>query len=87
MLASGAENRKALCQAPMPWPKRTFTKTKSHLVVEGTPPTLVVDGAPPTLEASSSGSGLQLLKSLGFDFKHATPFMHFISYFLTVQHV
>lgn len=81
MPASGAANRKALCQAPTAQPKRTFTKTKSRLAVEGAP------RAPPNPEASSSGSGLQLLKSLGFDFKHATPLMLFISYFLTVQHV
>jgi hypothetical protein len=58
-----------------------FTKTKSHLAVEGAARAL------PTPEASSSDNGLQLLKSLGFDFKQATPFMLFISYFLTVQHV
>jgi hypothetical protein len=50
-----------------------FTKTKSRLAVEGAAP------APPTPEASSSGSGLQVLKSLGFDFMHATHFMPFIS--------
>ena len=79
MPASGAANRKAVCQAPTPRPKRMFTKTKSRLAVEGAAP------APPTAEASSSGSGLQLLKSLGFGFKHATPFMLFISYFSTVN--
>jgi hypothetical protein len=79
MPTSGAANRKALCQAPTPRQKRTFTK--SRLAVEG------ALRAPPTPEASSSGSGLQLLKSLGFDFKHAIPFMLFISYFSTVQHV
>ena len=48
------------------------TKTKSHLAVEGAP------SAPTTPEASSSDGGAHLLKSLGFDFNHATPFMYFI---------
>jgi hypothetical protein len=45
---------------------------KSHLAIEGAP------SAPTTPEASSSGGSARQLKSLGFDFKHATPFMYFI---------
>ena len=81
MPASGAANRKALCQAQTTQPKRTFTKTKSRLAVEGARRAL------PNPEASSSGSGLHMMKSLGFDFKHATPLMFLFHIFLTVQHV
>ena len=49
MPASGAANRKALCQAQTTQPKRTFTKTKSRLAVEGAP------SAPSTPEATASG--------------------------------
>jgi hypothetical protein len=46
--------------------------TKSRLAVEGALSALT------TPEASSSGGGTHLLKSLGFEFKHATPFLYFI---------
>jgi hypothetical protein len=47
--------------------KRTATKTKSRLAIEGAP-------APTTPEASSSG-GARLLQSLGFDFEHTILFI------------
>ena len=69
---SSGSKAKARWQISQPRVKRMATKTKSHLAVEGAP------FAPTTPEASSSGGGAHLLKSLGFDFKHATPFMYFI---------
>lgn len=74
--ASSGRKAKAFCQPQKSRVKRMVTKTsRSRLAVEGAPSALT------TPEASSSGGGLQLLQSLGFDFKHATPFKLFISYF------
>ena len=70
-VSSGSKS-KAHWQMPQPGVKRMATATKSHLAVEGAP------SAPTTPEASSSGGGTHLLKSLGFDFKHATPFLYSI---------
>ena len=70
-VSSGSKG-KARWQISQPRVKRMATKTKSHLTVKG------ASSAPTTPEASSSGGGAHLLKSLGFDFKHATPFMYFI---------
>ena len=63
---------KSRLQMPQPRVKRMATTTKSRLAVEGAP------SAPITPEASSSGGGAHLIKSLGFDFKHATLFLYFI---------
>jgi hypothetical protein len=58
---------------PQPCVKRmAITMKKSRLAVEGAPSALT------TPEASSSGGGAHLLKSIGFDFKHATSFLYFI---------
>lgn len=69
---SSGTKSKARWQIPLPRPKRLATTTKSRLAVEGPP-------APTTPEASSYGGGTQLIKSLGFDFKHATPFLCYIA--------
>jgi hypothetical protein len=66
-VSSGSKS-KSRWQMPQPRVKRLATTTKSRLAVEGAP------SAPTTPEASSSGGGAQLIKSLGFDFKHATLF-------------
>lgn len=70
-VSSGSKS-KSRWQMPQPRVKRMATMTKSRLAVEGVP------SAPTTPEASSSGGGAHLIKSLGFDFKHATPFLYFI---------
>jgi hypothetical protein len=69
-VSSGSKS-KAHWQMPQPRVKRA-TMTKSRLAVEGAP------SASTTPEASSSSGGAHLLKSLGFDFKHATSFLYFI---------
>ena len=62
---SSGYKAKARWQISQPRVKRMATKTKGRLAVEGAP------SAPTTPEASSSDGGAHLLKSLGFDFKHA----------------
>lgn len=83
--SSHNSNANALCMPPPL--KRTTTNPKSRLTVEGAHAPkncLAVAGAPSALttpKVSSSVDGLRLLKSMGFDFKHATLLICFSSFF------
>ena len=63
---SSMSDAKAPRHPPKPRVKKTIAKKRSRLAIEGPP------SAPTTQEQDASTvAGTQLLKSLGFDFKHA----------------
>ncbi|KAF0921000.1 hypothetical protein E2562_037924 [Oryza meyeriana var. granulata] len=62
---SSGSDAKARHRPPHPPIKRTTTKPKSRLAIARAPSALTTPSAPATLEASSSGGGLRLLKSMG----------------------
>lgn len=63
---SSMSDAMAPCHPPQPCVKKTIAKKRSRLATEGSP------SAPTTQEQDTSTmASTQLLKSLGFDFKHA----------------